>query len=300
MSGQQKNPLLKSNYSRKLDTKSSLLSTSRATVTKNVKIQEEIGHVTRDRLTRNKPKTISTPFIKLVGTTPKLSDKYAVSTKSNEKTTIGKISGPTTTSPKIETLSKSAKPLAARGTNLQTKSVLLSATKSGLLITKKLTTSTLTSSLKPSFSITSSKDIGKYSTSLLSTSHSAPSAVTSLKTTTSSHLKTQPLGKTSRSLVKPGLEALSVQKHSYRQGAAGRDDTDGVAAPHYELKLETARNDVEDEVETFLPPELDPSIHEPALPTINVVQVRIYRKSESCYIPSNQFVESMKYNQDKF
>jgi len=128
--------------------------------------------------------------------------------------------------------------------------------------------------------LTSGKDIGKYSTSLLSTSHSAPSAVTSLKNTASTHLKTQPLGKTSRSFVKPRLDTLSVQKHGHRQGAAGRDDTDGVAAPHYELKLETARNDEEDEVETFLPPELDPSIHEPALPSINVVQVR--NEGDSC------------------
>ena len=283
MSGQQKNPLLKSNYSVKLDTKSSLLSTSTAIISKTPKTQEEKSlekglHVTH-RLTRelsNKSKTVSTPSVKLVGTAPKLSDKYAISTNSNEKTTAGKISARTTTRPKIETLSKSVKPVALKSTTLQTKSLLLSATKSGLLTTKKPTTPPLTSSLKSSprlshLSTTGSKDVGRYSTSLLSSSYSAPSAVTSLK---SSHIQTtRPVGKTTRSLVKSGSDAPAKQKHSHRQGAAGRDDTDDAAAPHYDLKLETTRSEREDEVETFVPPELDPSIHEPPLPTINIVQV---------------------------
>ena len=259
MSGQQKNPLLKSNYSVKIDTKSSLLATS---TTRKPKTQERHEHVTGGRLARqlsDKPKTISTPSIKLVGTTPKLSDKYAVSTRTNEKLAIGKIAARTTTGPKTETLSKSSKPVSLRSTKLQTKSLLLSATKSGLLTTKKSTTTPLTSS--PRLSATSSKDIGKYSTKLLSGSYSAPSTITSLKTS-------QPIGKTSRS------SASAVQKHSHRQGAAGKDDTDDAAAPHYDLKLETTRSDGEDdEVETFLPPELDPSIHEPTLPIVNVIQV---------------------------
>ena len=283
MSGQQENPLLKSNYSLKLDTKSSLLSTSTAIISKTTKTQEEKGsakgpHVTH-RLSRelsNKPKTVSTPSVKLVGTTPKLSDKYAISTNLNEKTTAGRTSAQTTARPKIETLSKSAKPVALKSTNLQTKSLLLSATKSGLLTTKKPTTQPLTSSFKSSprpshLSTTGSKDIGKYSTSLLSSSHSAPSGVTSLK---SSHVKaTRPVGKTTHSLVKSGSDAPFKQKHSHRQGAAGRDDTDDAAAPHYDLKLETTKSDKDDDVETFVPPELDPSINEPPLPTINVVQV---------------------------
>lgn len=284
MSGQQKNPLLQSNYSVKLDTKSSLLSTSTAIISNPPKTQEKGSakgpHVTH-RLSRelsNKPKTVSTPSVKLLGTTPKLSDKYAISTNLNEKTTAGKISAQTKARPKIETLSKSAKPVALKSTNLQTKSLLLSATKSGLLTKKKPTTPPLTLSLKssprpsPHLSTTSSKDIGKYSTSLLSSSHSAPSAVTSLK---SSHIKaTQPVGKTTHSLVKSRSDAPAKQKHSHRQGAAGRDDTDDAAAPHYDLKLETTRSEKEDEAETFVPPELDPSINEPPLPTINVVQVR--------------------------
>ena len=285
MSGQQKNPLLQSNYSVKLGTKSSLLSTSTTIISKPPKIQEEKGpHVTH-RLSResNKPKTVSTPSVKLLGTTPKLSDKYAISR--NEKTTAGKISAQTTERPKIETLSKSAKPVALKSTNLQTKSLLLSATKSGLLTTKKPTTPPLTSSLKSSprpSSHLSSKDIGKYSTGLLSSSHSAPSGVTSLK---SSHIKaTRPVGKTTHSLVKSGSDAPSKQKHSHRQGAAGRDDTDDAAAPHYDLKLETTRSDKEDEAETFVPPELDPSINEPPLPTINVVQVnaQYYKHCNFC------------------
>lgn len=276
--GYQKNPLLKSSYSGKLDTKNSLLSTSTVIVSKKPKPQGEKGHVTGDRFTRqlsDKPKIISTPSIKLVGTTTKLSEKYAAKINLNEKSTN---EGPpqASTHLKTETLSKSAKPIALRSSNLQTKSLLLSATKSGLLTTKKPTTSPLSSThLKSStrsshLSTTSSKETGKFSTRLLSSSYSSPSAVTSLKTT---RLKTQTVGKTSRPLAKSGLEASTVQKHNYRHGAAGRDDTDDGAAPHYDLKLETARSDVEDEVEMFLPPELDPSIHEPVLATISVVQV---------------------------
>ena len=295
MSGQQRNPLLKSNYSVKLDTKSSLLSTSTAIIGKTPKTEEEKGsekgpHVTH-RLKRelsNKPKRVSTPSAKLVGTTPKLSDKYAVSVNLNEKATAGKIAARTTTRPKIETLPKSAKPVALKSTNLQTKSLLLSATKSGLLTTKKQTTPPLISSLKSSprlshLSTTSSKDTGKYSTSLLSSSYSASSAVTSLK---SSHVKTtRPVGKTTHSLVKSGLDTPPRQKHGHRQGASGRDDTDdAAAAPHYDLKLETTRSERDDEAETFVPPELDPSIHEPPLPTINVVQVIQYYKHRNCMI----------------
>lgn len=274
MSGQRRNPLLKSNYSVKLDTKSSLLSTSTALISKKPKTQEK-EHVTDDHLqfTRqlsDKPKAVVTPSIKLVGTTPKLSDKYAVSTNLNEKTTR-KITAQTTTRAKTET----AKPVTLKTSNLQTKSLLLSATKSGLLTTKKSTSPSLNSSLRSSpklsrLSTTSSKVSGKYSTSLLSSSCSTSSAVNSLKT---SHLRTQLVGKTSQSLVKSGLESANKQKHSYRQGATGRDDTDDAAAPHYDLKLETTRNDREDEVEAFLPPELDPTIYEPAIPTISVVQV---------------------------
>lgn len=267
MSGQQKNSLLKSNYSVKLDTKSSLLSTS-TTISKKLKTQEGNEQVRRDRLARqlsDKPKTITPPSIKLVGTTPKLSDKYAVSTKSNESFTIGKFSARTTTRPKIETLSKSAKSVSLKITNLQTKSLLLSATKSGLLTTKKSTTAPLRSSLTSSTG-SSHSSTGRYSTSLVSSSYNVPSAVTSLKT---SHAKTRLVGKMSHS---SRSETSTIQKHNYRQGAAA--DEDDAAAPHYDLKLETNRSDREDdEVEAFLPPELDPSIHEPSLPIVNVIQV---------------------------
>lgn len=279
MSGQQRNPLLTSSYSIKLDTKSSLLSTSTAAIGKKPKSTEEKGQVKSDRLTRqlsDKPKAISTPTIKLTGTVPKLSEKYAVSTNLNEKATTRKITEQTTAPSK--STKPLAKPVALKSTKLQTKSLLLSATKSGLLTTTKSTTPPLTSSLKSSpklthlSTISSIKNIGKSSTNPLRSSYSASSAVSSLRT---SHLKTQPVSKTSHSLVKPGLEASTKQKHSYRQGATGRDDVDDAAAPHYDLKLETTRHDKEDEVETFLPPELDPSIHEPSLPTISVVQVSV-------------------------
>ena len=283
MSGQHKNPLLKSNYSAKLDTKSSLLSTSTTITSKKPKTQKK-EHVTDDglQLTRQlseKTKAISTPSIKLVGTTPKLSDKYAVSTNLNEKT-IRKTSAQTTTRAKPDTLLKSAKPITLKSSNLQTKSVLLSATKSGLLATKKPSTAPpLTSSLRssPQLSHASTTSGKKYSTGLLGSSYSTSSAVTSLK-------KTQPTHKTSQSLVKSVLNAPTKQKDGHRQGATGRDDTDDAAAPHYELKLEASRNDREDEVETFLPPELDPSIHEPPAPTIGVVQVmnfKIWRQTQS-------------------
>ena len=277
MSGRQKNPLLRSHYS-KLDTKSSLLSTSTAIVSKTPKTQEQKGtekgpHVTH-RSTRelsNKSKAVSTPSIKLVDTVPKLSDKYTLSANLNEKTTAGKVSV-RTTRPKIETLSKPVKSVALKTSHLQTKSMLLSATKSGLLTTKKPTSPFLTSSLKSSalqshLITKSSKDVGKYS------SHSASSAVTSLKT---QHAKTtQVVGKASRSLIKSGSETSGKQKHTHRQGAAGGDDSDDGAAPHYDLKLKTTTREREDETEIFLPPELDASIHELPLPTINVVQVII-------------------------
>lgn len=274
MSGQHRNPLLKSNYSAKLDTKSSLLSTSTTIVSKKPKTQKK-EHVTDDglQLTRQlseKTKPISTPSIKLVGTAPKLSDKYAVSTNLNDEKTSRKTSAQTTTRAKPDTLLKSAKPITLKSSNLQTKSLLLSATKSGLLATKKPPTAPpLTSSLRssPRLSHASTTSSKKYSTSLLTSSYSTSSAVTtSLK-------KTQPTHKTlSQPLVKSALNAPTKQRD--RQGATGRDDTDDAAAPHYELKLETSRNDREDEVETFLPPELDPSIHEPPAPTIGIVQVR--------------------------
>ena len=272
MSGHQKNPLLRSHYS-KLDTKSSLLSTSTAVVSKTPKTQEQKGSEKRSHVTHlplsNKPKAICSSSIKLVNTAPKLSDKYALSANLNEKTTAGKVSV-RTTRPKIETPSR---PVVLKTTHLQTKSLLLSATKSGLLTTKRPTTPSLTSALKSSplqsrFSTKSSKDVGKYSTS---SSHKALSAVTSLKT---QHVKTtQVVGKASHSLVKSGSEKSGKQKHIRRQGAASGDDTDDGAAPHYDLKLKATTREREDETEIFLPPELDPSIHEPPLPTINVVQV---------------------------
>ena len=273
MSGQHRNPLLKSNYSVKLDTKSSILSTSTTIISKKPKTQKK-EHATDDglQLTRQlseKSKAISTPSIKLVGTTPKLSDKYAVSTNLNEKA-VRKTSAQTTTRAKPDTLLKPAKPVTLKSSNLQTKSVLLSAAKSGLLTTKKSPTAPpLRSSPRLSHASTTSNK--KYPTSLLSSSYSTSSAATSLKT---SHLKTQPAVKPlSQSLVKSALITTTKQKDGHRQGATGRDDTDDAAAPHYEIKLEASRNDREDEVETFLPPELDPSIHEPPAPSIGVVQV---------------------------
>ena len=273
MSGQHRNPLLKSNYSVKLDTKSSILSTSTTIISKQPKTQKK-EYATNDgsQLTRQlseKSKAISTPSIKLVGTTPKLSDKYAVNTNLNEKA-IRKTSAQTTTRAKPDTLLKPAKPVTLKSSNLQTKSVLLSAAKSGLLTTKKSPTAPpLRSSPRLSHASTTSNK--KYPTSLLSSSYSTSSAATSLKT---SHLKTQPAVKPlSQSLVKSALITTTKQKDGHRQGATGRDDTDDAAAPHYEIKLEASRNDREDEVETFLPPELDPSIHEPPAPSIGVVQV---------------------------
>lgn len=274
MSGQQRNPLLTSSRTVKLETKSSLLST-RTTISKKPK-SEEKEHVTDDRLQRSlqltrqlSDKPISAPSSKLVGTTSRLSDKYAVSTSLN-KHTIRKTSAQTTTRAKTETLVKSAKPVTLKTSNLQTKSLLLSATKSGLLTTTTPPlASALRSSPKPSY-LSSDTSSGKYSTSSLRSS----SAVTSLKASHSaSHVNTRPIGKTSRSLVKSRLEPTTRQNRGYREGATGRDDADSAAAPHYDLKLDSTRDDREDEVETFLPPELDPFIHEPAAPTINIAQV---------------------------
>lgn len=271
MSGQQRNPLLTSSRSVKLETKSSLLST-RTTISKKPK-SEEKEHVTDDRLQRSlqltrqlSDKPISAPSGKLVGTTSRLSDKYAVSTSLN-KHTIRKTSAQTTTRAKTETLLKPAKPVTLKTSNLQTKSLLLSATKSGLLTTTTPPlASALRSSPKPSY-LSSDTNSGKYYTSSLRSS----SAVTSFK---ASHVNTRPVGKTSRSLVKSRLEPTTRQNRGNREGATGRDDADSAAAPHYDLKLDSTRDDREDEVETFLPPELDPFIHEPAAPTINIAQVK--------------------------
>ena len=274
MSGQRKeNPLLKSSYSARIDTKSSLLTTSTTIVSKKPKTNAELTtHVTEDskRLVgfssqlSDKPKAISTPSVKLVGTAPKLSDKYVLSTKLIRKP-VESSTRELTTGPKSEVTTKPAQPSKLKTTQLQTKSLVLSASKSGLLTSRKLTTSSLLTSSKVPLSSHAASVGG--SSSFLSSSHAISSTRTSVKP---SPLKSQPLtSKTSQLSVKS-----SVQRS--RLGAL-KDDIDGSAAvaPHYDLKLETARSNEEDDTATFLPPELDPSILDQATPTINVLQVRL-------------------------
>ena len=278
MSGQRKkaNPLLKSSYSTRIDTKSSLLSTSTTSVSKKPKTNAElIPHVT-DRedgkrlvrhLSSDKPKTINTPSVKLIGTAPKLSDKYALSTKVTRKPGESS-SRELTTHPKTEakgvvTSTKPAQPSSKlKSTQLQTKSLVLSASKSGLLTSKKLTTSSLQSSSK----LPLSSHVGGGS-SLLSSSRTISSTRSSVKP---SSLKSQSLtSKTSQFSVKS-----SVPRSRLGASWVDVDGAASAAAPHYDLKLETARSTEEDETAVFLPPELDPFIQDQAIPTVNVLQVR--------------------------
>jgi len=271
MSGQRKkeNPLLKSSYSARIDTKSSLLVTSTTSVSKKPKTNAELTtHVTQDskRLVRlssqlsNESKKISTPSVKLTGTVPKLSDKYALVTKLTRKPDESS-TRELTISSKSEVATKPARTNKLKTTQLQTKSLVLSASKSGLLASKKFTTSSLQTSSKLPLSSHAA------SGSFVSSSRAISSTRTSVKPTS---VRSQPLtNKTSQ---------LSVQSNVQRSRlGALKDNIDGSAAitPHYDLKLERARNNEEDEIATFLPPELDPSIQDQVTPTINILQVRI-------------------------
>jgi len=263
MSGHRKkeNPLLKSSYSARIDTKSSLLAISkkpRANAELTTRVTEDSKRLVRlSSQLSDKPKTISTPSVKLTGTAPKLSDKYALSTKLIRKPDESSTRELTSTRrPKSEVTTKPTQPSRLKTTQLQTKSLVLSASKSGLLTSRKLTTSSLQT--------LSSHAASGGGSSFVSTSRAISSTRTSVKPTS---LRSQPL--TSKTSVKSSLQRSQL--------GALKDDIDGSAAvaPHYDLKLETARSNEEDETAIFLPPELDPSIQDQATPTINVLQVGI-------------------------